>query len=323
MSDTPRILGMRDEYFNALYPHFQADKRCIFLSADNGAPTMDQFSELPGQFQQVGIAEQHMVSHAAGLALEGHRVIVYSIAAFTMRAFEAIKVNMCAQRHNGLPITYVGIGPGFAYSIMGPTHHSLGVIAALRTVPNLTVWHPADSITARALANRFPTQTGPEVILFDRTDIKEQLYSSVLDESVGLAYATHSMGARARVGTTHPIVTILASGVMVHQAKKVAKLLSPWCVDVVDVFRPKPLYSQPLLSLVEDAALVVTYEEDWLAGGLGSAVAEAFADNRITTPLLRIGVPDEFAYEMGGREVLWKKFNLLPEQVAVRIREAL
>ena len=313
MTATPRILGMRDEYFNALYPHFQADKRCIFLSADNGAPTMDQFSELPGQFQQVGIAEQHMVTHAAGLALEGHRVIVYSIAAFAMRCFEAIKVNMCAQRHNGLPITYVGIGPGFAYSIMGPTHHSLGVIAALRTVPNLTVWHPADSITARALANRFPTQTGPEVILFDRTDIKEQLYYADeprIDQGFGII----ERGRKA---------CIVTCGVMTHQAKKVKSLLEPdYDVAIIDVYRCKPLGSS-LLAHLKPFDLVVTYEEDWLIGGLGSAVAEAFADNRITTPLLRIGVPDEFAYEMGGREVLWKKFNLLPEQVAARIREAL
>ena len=308
---------MRDEYFNALYPHFQADKRCIFLSADNGAPTMDQFSDLPGQFQQVGIAEQHMVTHAAGLALEGHRVIVYSIAAFTMRCFEAIKVNMCAQRHNGLPITYVGIGPGFAYSIMGPTHHSLGVIAALRTVPNLTVWHPADSITARALANRFPTQTGPEVILFDRTDIKEQLHERV-DLDVGMRLAHYTVG-----GSVPPDIVIFASGVMSHQAKQVAETFKPMSVDVIDVYRIKPLWAPFLLNVAKQAKLVVTYEEDWLAGGLGSAVAEAFADNRITTPLLRIGVPDEFAYEMGGREVLWKKFNLLPEQVAARIREAL
>ena len=309
---TPRILGMRDEYFNALYPHFQADKRCIFLSADNGAPTMDQFSELPGQFQQVGIAEQHMVSHAAGLALEGHRVIVYSIAAFTMRAFEAIKVNMCAQRHGGLPITYVGIGPGFAYSIMGPTHHSLGVIAALRTVPNLTVWHPADSITARALANRFPMQTGPEVILFDRTDIKEQLHKDTESVAPGLGWVTPPAKG----------VAIFASGVMVHQALKVRQLLGEDKVEVIDIYRHKPL-NNVICGIAGNQKLVVTYEEDWLIGGLGSAVAEAFADNRITTQLLRIGVPDEFAYEMGGREVLWKKFNLLPEQVAARIREAL
>jgi transketolase len=315
MSDTPRILGMRDEYFNALYPHFQADKRCIFLSADNGAPTMDQFSDLPGQFQQVGIAEQHMVAHAAGLALEGHRVIVYSIAAFLMRCFESIKVNMCAQRHGGLPITYVGIGPGFAYDIMGPTHHSLGCIAALRTVPNLTVWHPADSVTAKALANRFPTQTGPEVILFDRTDIKEQLHDSVDLEK----------GYKWLDGIGRRDVEILASGVMVHQARKVQKLLEAEGVScaITDVFRSKPLgYAWGVANHLPPP-LVVTYEEDWLAGGLGSAVAETFADHGIKTPLLRIGVPDEFAYEMGGREVLWRKYGLLPEQVAARIREAL
>ena len=218
MTATPRILGMRDEYFNALYPHFVADKRCIFLSADNGAPTMDQFSDLPGQFQQVGIAEQHMVTHAAGLALEGHRVICYSIAAFTMRCIEAIKVNLCAQRHGGLPVTYIGVGPGFAYDIMGPTHHAVGCLAALRTIPNLTVWHPADGTTARALADRFPTQTGPEVIFFDRTDIVDELYQQqpAIDAGMMVIEGLPKDG---------PDVTIIAAGVMTHQAKKVQKLL--------------------------------------------------------------------------------------------------
>ena len=310
---------MRDEYFNALYPHFVADKRCIFLSADNGAPTMDQFSDLPGQFQQVGIAEQHMVTHAAGLALEGHRVICYSIAAFTMRCIEAIKVNLCAQRHGGLPVTYIGVGPGFAYDIMGPTHHAVGCLAALRTIPNLTVWHPADGTTARALADRFPTQTGPEAIFFDRTDIVDDLYGNrhfIANDGLGLRWP-----AAGPEG-----VTIFASGVMTHQALKVMKLLETYGgtkVAVVDVQRIKPLNSELLCGFAQRSKLAVTYEEDWLAGGLGSAVAEAFADNRITTPLLRIGVPDEFSYEMGGREVLWRKHGLLPEQVAARIREAL
>ena len=317
---TPRILGMRDEYFNALYPHFVADKRCIFLSADNGAPTMDQFSELPGQFQQVGIAEQHMVTHAAGLALEGHRVICYSIAAFTMRCIEAIKVNMCAQRHGGLPVTYIGVGPGFAYDIMGPTHHAVGCLAALRTIPNLTVWHPADGTTARALANRFPTQTGPEVIFFDRTDIKDNLHGPA---NGSMADFLEDGIECVKNGGHDGGITIFASGVMTHQAMKVAELLRPEPVDVEDVFRHKPLNIIGVTCLAKQAKLVVTYEEDWLAGGLGAAVAEAFADNRITTPLLRIGVPDEFSYEMGGREVLWRKHGLLPEQVAARIREAL
>ena len=309
---------MRDEYFNALYPHFVADKRCIFLSADNGAPTMDQFSDLPGQFQQVGIAEQHMVTHAAGLALEGHRVICYSIAAFTMRCIEAIKVNLCAQRHGGLPVTYIGVGPGFAYDIMGPTHHAVGCLAALRTIPNLTVWHPADGTTARALADRFPKQAGPEVIFFDRTDIVDELY---VDDADMLARGIGWIGRPA--DKKQADILILAAGVMTHNAKKVAKQLDPIRVNVVDAFRIKPFDVVSLLCMEKNAKLVVTYEEDWLAGGLGSAVAEAFADNRITTPLLRIGVPDEFSYEMGGREVLWRKHGLLPEQVAARIREAL
>lgn len=314
--DTKLIRGMRDDYFNALYPHFRDDKKFFFLSADNGAPSMDQFSDLPGQFSQVGISEQHMVAHACGLALEGHKVLCYSIGVYVLRALESIKLNMCCQRERGLPITYVGIGPGFAYSIMGPTHHGVGCYAAMRPWPNLSIWLPADSVTATALAGHFPEHESPEVIFFDRTDIKDQLYQDGelrLDDGLGLVKQGRDL-------------TIVASGIMVHQALKVAAALEKRLgiqVGVLDIFRLKPLNDELLLHHLAGSKRVVTYEEDFLAGGLGSAIAEIFIDHRIQVPTLRLGVPDEFALDMGGRGVIWKKFGLDPESATERIVRSL
>lgn len=310
--ETALIRGMRDEYFTALYPYFQNNQRNFFLSADNGAPSMDQFSDLPGQFQQVGISEQHMVAHACGLALEGYKVLCYSIGVFVLRALESIKLNMCAQREQGLPITYVGIGPGFAYSIMGPTHHGVGCYAALRPWPNLSIWLPADSVTAVALAHHFSEHQTPEVIFFDRTDIKAQIYQDrKLKLSDGLAPVKNGKD-----------ITIIGSGIMVHQALKVADLLERRLgiqVGVIDLFRLKPINEDLLLDLLAGSSRIVTYEEDYLQGGMGSAIAEILIDHRVQKPTLRLGVPDQFVLDMGGRGVIWKKFGLNPEAAAERI----
>ncbi|RMF18923.1 MAG: 1-deoxy-D-xylulose-5-phosphate synthase, partial [Deltaproteobacteria bacterium] len=119
----PKI-GMRDAFFNALYGIAESDPDVYIVSADNGAPSIDQFaSNLKQQFIQVGIAEQQMIGMAAGLALEGKKVYTYAICPFiTARVYEQIKIDVCAQN---LPVTMLGVGAGYAYDIMGPTHHTV------------------------------------------------------------------------------------------------------------------------------------------------------------------------------------------------------
>lgn len=301
-SSTPLIMGMRDAYINALYPIFLKNKKAVFISADNGAPSMDQISVLPGQFRNVGIAEEQMIGMACGLALEGKRVWVYAIDPFvTLRCLEFVKVDMCAMN---LPIVALGVGAGYAYDIMGPTHHATGIVSAMRPWPNLRIYSPADNITASALADISYADTHPQYIRFDRSGLPD-LYT-------GLPKLAFIHGVLQPKQVPFASMQIVACGIMVHQALRVAAEIEKERkikVGVVDLFRLKPLNREKLLDAIR-GSWVVTLEEDFLPGGMGSMIAEFFADEGFFIPLLRIGQSEQFIFDLGGREAIWEKSGL-------------
>lgn len=307
---TPLIIGMRDAYFKELYKIFRQDKNTVLLSADNGAPTIDAISELPGQFRNVGIAEQQMIGMACGLALEGRRVWVYAIDPFvTFRCLEFIKLDMCAM---DLPIVALGVGAGYAYDIMGPTHHAVGAVATMRVWPNLKVYSVADSVTAAALAPISYEDRCPQYIRFDRAGIPDLYHDRTIDFREGLVCA--------KPGTD---IYIVAHGIMVHQALKIADILSTSGIEVgvIDLFRLKPVNTPRLLEYLQSVPRVVSLEEDYLQGGMGSILAEIIVDHGLNLPLLRIGQGDRFVFDLGGREAIWRRYGLDVSGNAAKITE--
>jgi transketolase len=115
---------MRDAFLDELYDIAQEDRRVILLSNDFGAPSLDKYREdLPCQFLHTGIAEQNMVDVAAGLALAGKIVYMYSIAPFLpLRCYEQLRVHLGFKHYH---ITGVSVGAGFSYDLSGPSHHAL------------------------------------------------------------------------------------------------------------------------------------------------------------------------------------------------------
>lgn len=293
------ILGMRDAFFEALYPLFANDKNAILVTADNGAPSLDQFSEnLPGQFFNVGIAEQQLIGLAAGMALEGKKVYTYAIAPFvTLRCMEQNKLDMCAMN---LPIVNLGVGAGYAYDIMGPSHHTVEDISMMRALPNLEIFGPSDSVSAAALAEMSFRNPRPQYIRFDRSGLPN-LYDPSIDFGKGVF--------TLREGKD---LCLIATGVMVHQALKVAEELAAkgLSVAVIDLLKLKPLPVDLLLTEMKKFPRAVSLEEHFLAGGLGTLLAEVFVDHQIKTPLLRIGQKDCFVFDYGGREAIWEKYGL-------------
>jgi transketolase len=316
MTETKFIIGMRDAFFDALYQIFRDDQDCIIVTADNGAPSLDKFAELPGQFYQVGIAEQQMFGMAAGMAFEGKKVWCYAIAPFvTTRVHEFVKLDVCAM---SFPITILGVGAGYAYDIMGPSHHTVEDIAIMRVLPNLSIFSPADAVCAASLAKVSYESKGPIYIRFDRAGIPD-LYKLGTDFGAGFN--------EVRQGTD---VYILATGIMVHQALKVAERLRDTGVDagVLDMHRLKPADLTSIFTHLDRrlkplANGVVTLEEHYVAGGLGSMVAEYLADTDRSERyrLLRIGQGEKFVFDYGGREVIWKKYGLDVDSVVDRIRQ--
>jgi transketolase len=303
-------LGMRDAYFAELYRLFQTDRKAVLLSADDGgSPALYEIAKMPGQFRNVGIAEQQMVGMACGLAMEGRRVWVYAINPFiAFRAIEFLKLDMCAMN---LPITAVGIAAGFAYSNMGPTHHSVGSVPVLRAWPNLTLYNVADCTTAAALAAINHRHNGPQYVLLDRQPGIPDLYSGKgIDFRDGLVCSREGKDGY-----------IISHGIMVHQALKIAEELQKKRVNlgVIDLFRLKPVNKELLLHYLGTVPRVITLEEEYLRGGAGSIIAEIFVDHEIMTPLLRIGQPDEFVFQLGGREAIWRLSGLDVESVSKEI----
>jgi len=300
MGSTRFILGMRDAFFNALFEFYKRDPDMVFITADNGAPTLDQFYQTrPDQYFTVGIAEQQLIGMACGMALEGKKVYTYAIAPFvTTRCYEQNKIDVCAMN---LPITNIGVGAGYAYDIMGPTHHTVEDITIMRALPNMTVHSPADAYCAEALAEISYRNPGPQYIRFDRAGVPE-IYDNGKFKFADGVLLTQPGGALA----------LVATGIMVHQALKVAAELAAAGIQtrVIDVCRIKPLNTSRLFEYLKGVKRVVSMEEHLLIGGLGSLLAETFSDNDVRLPLLRIGQDDRYVFDNGGREIIWEKHGL-------------
>lgn len=299
--------GMRDHFFDALYPHFKENKNLVLISADNGFPTIEKWAEtLYGQFYQVGVAEQQMVGMAAGMALRGKKVFCYAICPFvTARVYEFLKLDICARN---LPVTMVGIGAGYAYDDAGPTHHTVEDIAIMRALPNIEIYSPADGVTASAIADYLATSKKPSYVRLDRGGM-ENIYDP---------YTMVAAQGFSKIGNDVNGLAIISTGIMTHQALKIAQQVNS---SVIDVWKLKPIHEGFLQNSIWSCSNVVTLEEHRAQGGLGSIISEIFTDNHIKTPLLRIAAEDRFAFELGGRDIVWKNMRLDVPSVVKRIKE--
>ena len=154
MGSAKFTIGMRDAYFEGLYEIFKRDENAVFITADNGAPSLDKFAkEFPKQYYNVGIAEQQLIGMACGLDFEGKKVYTYAIAPFvTLRCYEQNKLDVCAMN---LPIVNLGVGAGYAYDIMGPSHHTAEDISIMRIFQSSTPYWVIMLICMLAIVN-FP-----------------------------------------------------------------------------------------------------------------------------------------------------------------------
>jgi len=288
MTDLART-QMRDAFIDRLFERAKADRSIIFVSNDFGAPSLDRFrEELPDQYINAGIAEQNIISIAAGLAMAGKKVFVYSIASFiTLRCFEQIKLDICCHR---LPVTVIGVGACYSYPEDGPTHHATEDIAIMRTLAGMELYSPADSGTAQQLVDVVLEQRAPSYIRLDKflSPPLGRGQDGIREFGIGRDFA------------------LLATGVMVHRALEVSRRLEEkgYEVTVLDLYRLKPLSSERLLELLPEFGRLVSLEEHTANGGLGSLLAEFIVDHGLSLPLRRFAVDDAYLYGYGSRERL-------------------
>lgn len=265
--------------------------------------------KLPKQYIDVGIAEQHAITLAAGLACEGMRPVATIYSTFLQRAFDQIIHDVCIQK---LPVFFcldrAGIvGPD------GPTHQGVYDIAYLRCIPNLVVMAPKDEAelqrmvvtginhTESAIAMRYPRGSGIGVVLAEE----------------GWEEIEIGKGEILRQGDD---LLLLGYGTMVNVSMQAAEILSEHGIEatVVNARFVKPLDTDLILPLAEKIGKVVTLEEGCIMGGFGSAVAEALFDNDLTPQFKRIGIPDKLVDHAKPDESYYD-LGLTPPQIAEQI----
>ncbi len=307
------MVDLRDACFDEIYALAKNDPDVVFLTADMGAFSLQRFKkDLPLQYFNVGISEQVMISVAAGLALEGKKVFVYSIAPFvTLRCYEQIKVDLCCMN---LTVVIIGIGTGLMYGGDGPTHHSVDDIAVMRALPNMQVMGPCDVVTTQAAVRAAYASSSPSYIRIERGQLPALYDPQVIDMS----------GTMAQLWTGRE-VAIVSTGYMTHRAMSAAAILDADSIStrVIDVVRIHPLDIEKLLLLVSGVRLVVTLEEHSCVGGLGGSLAEAWVDRSIGIPLLRLALPHENCFTVSDRDALLAQYGLDPQAIARSVQERL
>ncbi|HLP88135.1 MAG TPA: 1-deoxy-D-xylulose-5-phosphate synthase [Nostocaceae cyanobacterium] len=269
-------------------------------------------AKLPHQYIDVGIAEQHAVTLAAGLACEGMRPVAAIYSTFLQRAYDQIIHDVCIQN---LPVFFCLDRAGIV-GADGPTHQGMYDIAYLRCIPNIVLMAPKDEAELQRMVVTGVNYTdGPIAMRFPRGNG----YGVPLMEE-GWEAVEIGKGEILRQGDD---VLILGYGAMVYPSLQVAEILSEYGIEatVINARFVKPLDTELIIPLAEKIGRVVTLEEGCLMGGFGSAVAEALLDADLVVSVKRIGIPDELV-EHATPDQSMVELGLTSPQIAEKIMQA-
>jgi len=250
---------------------------------------MVKFSQqFPERYFDVGIAEQHAVTFAAGLAVAGMKPVVAIYSTFLQRAYDQLIHDVALQ---SLPVVFA-LDRGGLVGADGPTHHGAFDLSYLRCIPNLTVMAPADENECRQMLYTAFTIDGPSAVRYPRgagpgAEVQQQLTALPI--------------GRGEVRREGKRVAILAFGSMLRPALEAGVEMN---ATVANMRFVKPLDRDLIFRLATTHELLVTVEENVVAGGAGSAVAEALASDGIAVPILSLGLPDNFVEHGDSQQLL-------------------
>ncbi|QYM80509.1 1-deoxy-D-xylulose-5-phosphate synthase [Horticoccus luteus] len=301
----------QDVFGQAMVRFAQADPRVLGITGamPSGTGLSRLASAVPQQFFDVGIAEEHAVLFAAGLATKGFRPVVAIYSTFLQRAYDQIIHDVALQN---LPVTFcmdrAGLSPND-----GPTHHGLFDISYLRCVPNAVVMQPRHEDELVDMLHTSLHHPGPAFIRYPR--------GGGLGVPIKTAPGLLPIG-RADVLREGSHIVIWALGPMVQDALQLAARFERdegLSVGVVNARFAKPLDRALLLRQAAEVPLLVTMEDHVLAGGFGSAVLETLNEAGSATDVVRIGWPDRFVEHGSSTDLLRASYGLSPDEIYARI----
>lgn len=280
------------------------DWLCDTAAADNklvgitpamreGSGMVEFSQQYPERYFDVAIAEQHAVTFAAGLAIEGMKPVVAIYSSFMQRAYDQIIHDVAIQ---DLPVLFAIDRAGLV-GADGPTHQGAFDISFLRTIPNMVIMTPSDENECRMMLSTGYQLNHPAAVRYPR--------GSGCGAKISAELTTLPVG-KGRIVRQGQGIALLCFGTLLHQAKSVAEKLDATLVDMRFV---KPLDTGLLKAIAPQHDVLVTIEENAIQGGAGSAVNEWMMTQRILKPVLNIGLPDHFI-EQGSQEEIYHDLKL-------------
>lgn len=307
-------LAMRDAFLERVWQEMLSDPRIFFVTADFGSPVLDKIRRDCGdRYINVGIAEQNLINVSTGLALEGFSVFAYAIAPFiTMRCFEQVRVNLALLSEvRKINVNLIGVGAGYSYVVSGPTHQCYEDLTLMRALPNLSVYSPADHMTATALANRCFSECRPKYLRLD-AQVLPVVYEAAPDISRGFSVLRSGNGP-----------CLIATGYMVHTALRVAERLSAsgTPIGVIDLFDLSGFDKPALAEILRTCKRIVTLEEGFQGrGGLDALVFDFCVRHEIDAQFLPLGVEGSYRFDLGSREELHEQVGIGIKTVENKVR---
>lgn len=292
---------MRDQFIKTLTELAEKDPKIFLITGDLGFGVLTDFAKrFPNQFLNIGIAEQNMAGVAAGIALEGRIVYIYSIGNFpSLRCLEQIRNDAC---YHDADVKVVSIGGGFSYGALGMSHHATEDLAIMRALPGVKVFSPAD-LWETAEATKVTAAT-PGVCYLR------------LDKSK--ANVTPQPGEKFNAGKIRTLkegndVALLSTGGITEVSLSVAEKLKERGISasVMSVHTLKPFDHVGLKEVIKNHKCVVTIEEHNVVGGLAGAVAEsAFVSQTYPEKFVKIGLEDVYSSVVGSQDYLRRHYHM-------------
>ena len=302
--------SLRNTYGKTLLMLGQKNKDLVVLDADlaKSTKTITFAKETPQRFIDMGLAEQDMISTAAGLALTGKTVFASTFCVFLVgRVYDQVRQSIC---YNNANVKLVGTHSGLGVGEDGATHQTLEDIALTRPLPNMRIIVPADAVETARVIEWAADDYGPAFIRLTRNDL-EIIYDTEYQFQLG----------KSSVLKEGKDVAIFAIGAMVEKALAASQILAGEGIEaaVINSSSIKPLDVDTTLNQAGKTGAVITVEDHSVFGGLGGAIAECLAQH-LPTPMKIIGVDNQFG-RSGKPEDLYRHYGLSIERIVDESRK--
>ena len=301
---------MRNNFVKQIMKEMEKNQNIFFLTGDLGFNALEPVAKkFPERFLNVGAAEGSMMGIAAGLALEGRKVIAYSIASFSsMRPYEQIRTDIC---YHNLDVKIIGTGGGFNYPTHGVTHHTVEDLAIMSVLPNMKVFNPGYSWEADESTHAMILDKGPAYIRLGKKP----------DQNYNKDNWRFEIGKGYEIKEGKDLVIFVTGNIIDYavEAALIVEKLSGIKVGIVSMPTIKPIDKKTIIKKSVNAKHIFSIEEHSIIGGLGAQIGSILSENNIDVKFKMFGIEDKFIKSVGDRSFLCEEAGLSPKIISKKI----